>query len=77
LNIPEKNKSSAPLPGQNVAVSPQWGNHAWDFCILAEVYRRICSAGEEPFAAAVLSRVTLVIKESHAVFGNHASTPSM
>ena len=48
------------------------GDHARDFCTLAEVYRRICLWEEEPFIAGVLSRIIPHIDGSGAVFGSRA-----
>jgi predicted nucleotidyltransferase len=58
--------------GRTRLFSLQQGNHARDFCTLAEVYRKICFGEEEPFVAGVLSRIALLIEGSCAVFGSHA-----
>ena len=42
--------------GRTRLFSLRRGDHARDFCTLAEVYRRICLREEEPFLAGVLNR---------------------
>jgi len=58
--------------GRTRLFSLRRGEHARDFCILAEVYRRICLREEEPFLAGVISRIVPHIEGSGAVFGSHA-----
>ncbi len=58
--------------GRTRLFSLRRGDHARDFCTLAEVYRRICFGEEEPFVAGVLSRVIPLIEGCGAVFGSHA-----
>ncbi len=58
--------------GRTRLFSLRRGDHARDFCTLAEVYRRICLREEEPFITGVLSRIVPLIEGSGAVFGSHA-----
>lgn len=58
--------------GRTRLFSLRVGDHARDFCTLAEVYRRICLREEEPFLAGVLNRIVPHIEGSGAVFGSHA-----
>jgi len=58
--------------GRTRLFSLRRGDHARDFCTLAEVYRRIRFGEEEPFLAGVLSRIVPHIEGSGAVFGSHA-----
>jgi len=58
--------------GRTRLFSLRRGDHARDFCTLAEVYRRICFGEEEPFIAGVLSRIIPLIEGGGAVFGSHA-----
>lgn len=58
--------------GRTRLFSLRRGDHARDFCTLAEVYRRICLWEEEPFIAGVLSRIIPHIDGSSAVFGSRA-----
>ena len=58
--------------GRTRLFSLRRGDHARDFCTLAEVYRRICLREEEPFLAGVLNRIVPHIEGSGAVFGSRA-----
>ncbi|MCK9276980.1 MAG: nucleotidyltransferase domain-containing protein [Methanoculleus sp.] len=58
--------------GRTRLFSLRRGDHARDFCTLAEVYRRICFGEEGPFITGVLSRIVPLIEGSGAVFGSHA-----
>ena len=60
------------IKGKTRLFSLQQGDHARDFCTLAEVYRRICFEEEKPFVAGVLNRIVPLIEGSGAVFGSHA-----